>query len=47
MAAVSNDKHGASKKHEPHYELPTAEALKEAGELMLKGTSQSLLSRRR
>jgi hypothetical protein len=35
MAAVSQDKHGKGK-HEPHYELPDAKALQEAGELMIK-----------
>jgi hypothetical protein len=37
MAYVaSNDKHGKSSKHEPHYELPDEQTWKEAGELMIK-----------
>ena len=33
MAEVSSKKHGRSKNEEPHYELPDAEAFKEAGEV--------------
>ena len=35
MAEVSSKKHGMSKNEEPHYELPDAQTLKEAGELWI------------
>ena len=33
---VKSERHGIARKPEEHYELPSAETLKEAGELMLK-----------
>ena len=35
MAEVSSKKHGRSKNEEPHYELPDAQTLKQAGELWI------------